>query len=86
MHTVYIHIDVKFGFLERKFARAEISVLLKLQVYIYIYLESPTTLNFWGLSRKMTFFPESTFLKLSTLFCVFVIFIHGGSPEVVEII
>ena len=28
-------------------------------IYTYIYLESPTTLNFWGLSRKMAYIVNS---------------------------
>jgi len=36
--------------------------------YIYIYLDSPTTLNFWGLSRKMAFFSESTFFEIKYCF------------------
>jgi hypothetical protein len=35
---------------------------------IYIYLDSPTTLNFWGLSRKMAFFSESTFFEIKYCF------------------
>ena len=34
----------------------------------YRYLDSPTTLNFWGLSRKMTFFSESTFFEIKYCF------------------
>ena len=34
----------------------------------YIYLDSPTTLNFWDLSRKMAVFYESTFFEIKYCF------------------
>ena len=37
-------------------------------IYNYIYLDSPTTLNFWGLSRKIAFFSESTFFEIKYCF------------------
>ena len=42
-------------------------------------------LIFGVFQEKWHFFPKVLFLKLSTLFCIFVIFIHGGSPEVVKV-
>ena len=50
-----------------------------------LYLDSPTILNFWGLSRKMSFFPKVLFLKSSTVFCMLVMFTRGGTAETVEI-
>ena len=45
-------------------------ILLVFKQYnnLYIYLDSPTTLKFWGLSRKMAFFSESTFFEIKYCF------------------
>ena len=43
-----------------------------ISMYLSIYLDSPTTLYFWGLSRKKTCFSESTCLEIK--YC----FLHVG--------
>ena len=49
-----------------------------ISMYLSIYLDSPTTLYFWGLSRKKHVFPKVLVLKLSTVSCMLVMVTHGG--------
>ena len=54
--------------------------------YIYIYtLTLQRPLIFGVFQEKLHFFPKVLFLKSSTVFCMLVMFTHGGTAETVEI-
>ena len=56
-----------------------------ISMYLCIYLDSPTTLYFWGLSRKKHVFPKVLVLKLSTVSCMLVMVTHGGGLKLRKI-
>ena len=76
-NTVAKHVTAQMGWLKNGIVcpNTELKIL-----YIYIYLDPPTPLNFWW-----HVFPTVYFLKLSTVFCMLVMFTRGGTAETVEI-